>query len=148
MTEWRFFSRRGHERRERLFLYPELECSSCVDDCYGSDQNQFEYYCDYLRRNYPDDWSADAVSICWTVEPVGEFAPCEANSAIFPENFLTFYTHPTNARTGAPLDWFALPVRNKRFPIFARQLCWLPSPFQRHAPIRSIWESKNGSGRA
>jgi hypothetical protein len=31
-----------------------------------------------------------------------------------------------------------LPVRNERFPEFARALVWLPAPFQSHAPLRPI----------
>lgn len=145
LETWSFRSRKtDFEKQEKLFLYPELNCSSCVDDCYGTDQNQFEYYCDYLRRHYPDEWEADSVSIYWSVEPVGEHAPCEANVDAFgPKNFLAFYTDPTNVMTCDPIDWFTLPVRNERFPIFAKQLGWLPAPFQSHAPIRSIWESKN-----
>lgn len=69
LDTWRFMSREtGFEKQEKLFLYPELNCSSCVDDCYDTDENQFEYYCDYLRRRYPDEWEADAVSIYWTVQ--------------------------------------------------------------------------------
>jgi hypothetical protein len=51
---------------------------------------------------------------------------------------LTFYPSVTNFKTGEPINWFKLPVRNERFPEFAKALGWLPAPFQSHAPLRSI----------
>jgi hypothetical protein len=50
----------------------------------------------------------------------------------------TFYPSVTNLKTGEPINWFKLPVRNERFPEFAKALGWVPAPFQSHAPLRSI----------
>jgi hypothetical protein len=48
------------------------------------------------------------------------------------------YHTPTNAKTGEAMNWFKLPVVNRRFPKFAKAFGWLPSPFQSHAPLRSL----------
>ena len=69
-----------------------------------------------------------------------EYVPNNARDFGFPdENFLTFYTPPVDADTGEPLNWWRLPVKNSRFPEFAKAL---PSPFQRFAPLRSIVTNK------
>jgi len=141
---WRFRSREdGLEHLATLWLYPELECSSCVDD--ADDQSgpgHLAYYVNYVKRNYRQWWDADAVPIYWFVrgDPrVCEDAPNDYRHHDLPgENFLTFFTPPVDAKTGEPLNWWRLPVRNTRFPELARGLGWLPSPFQRFAPLRSI----------
>lgn len=138
--QWRFRSRQtGYEHTTSLWLYPEIDCSSCVGDCDKDESGaeQLAYYVDYVRRNYPSWWEADAVEIYWSVrgEGVAEHAPCNALSG---RSFLTTFTPPVDARTGAELNWWRLPVRNDRFPAFAKALGWLPSPFQEFAPLRSI----------
>jgi hypothetical protein len=141
---WRFRSRRsGYEKTTTLWLYPELDCSSCVDDAEDqSGSGQLAYYVSYVKRNYPQWWEADAVPIYWGVRGeagVCEHAPNNAREYTLPdEHFLTFFTPPENAKTGALLNWWTLPVRNDRFPEFAKALGWLPSAFQRFAPLRSI----------
>ena len=127
------------ERVTPLWLYPELVCSSCVDD--ADDQSgagQLAYYVDYLQRDYPAWWVADAVPIGWSVRGDGiwEYAPNEPNE--LGENFLAFWTPPVDTRTGEPLNWWRLPVRYSRFPAFGKPLGWLPSPFREFAPLRSI----------
>jgi hypothetical protein len=44
------------------------------------------------------------------------------------------YHTPTNAKTGEPINWFKLPVVNRRFPKFAKAFGWLPSPRHYTAP--------------
>ncbi len=140
-TKWRLRSREtGAEWVTPLWLYPEIDCSSCVDD--ADDQSgpgQVFYYADYLQRRYPDWWAADAVPIWWSVmgEGICEYAPGASNTR-HDENFLTFFKPPVDAKTGQFLNWWRLPVRNHRFPAFAAALGWLPSPFQEFAPMRSI----------
>jgi hypothetical protein len=75
---WEFRTVDGFERKSALWLYPELDCSSCVQDCEDSD-DQFGFYCDYIRENehYREWWDADAVPVCWSVygDGICEFAP-------------------------------------------------------------------------
>ena len=143
MTErqWRFQSRNnGFERVTPLWLYPEIDGSSCVDD--ADDQSgagQLAYFVAYIRRRHPKQWDADAVPIFWSVRGDGvfEIAPNNARD-IIGKTFLTSFTAPVDARTGKSMNWWRLPVRNDRFPAFAKALGWLPSPFQEFAPLRSI----------
>ena len=133
---WRFRSR-GFERVSVLWLYPELDCWACIDDAdVQSGVAQLAYYESYVQRRYPEMWEADAVRIDWFVEGDGgvfEFAPTTPA-----RNFLTFFSHPVDAETGEPLNWWKLPVRITRFPAAAKALGWVPSPFQTVAPLRSI----------
>lgn len=149
---WTFRSRRGgHEIRTDLVLYPELDCSAMVDDVYELDgQGQFEEYVQYLERGHADWLKADAVPIIWSVHDgwtngVFEAAPFTTwgDSAGW-GNFLAHYTWPTEAITGEPLDWYALPVVNDRFPEFAKALAWTPSPLQPTCPLASLVRSRNG----
>ena len=141
MTErkWRFrFHGNGFEKVTPLWLYPELDCSSCVDDV--EDQTgaeQLAYYVDVVQRRHPRWWEADAAAIFWSIrgEGIFETAPNDEDGH---KNFLTSFTPPVDAETGEPLNWWRLPVRNMRFPAFAAALGWLPSPFQATAPLRSI----------
>jgi hypothetical protein len=148
---WRFRSLdSGFERTTTLWLYPELNCSSCVDDAEDqSGEGQLAYYVDYVRRRYPEWWNADAVSIYWAVrgEGVFEHAPNNVHAICADKNFLTSFTPPVDARTGELMNWWRLPVRNDRFPEFAKALGWLPSPFQEFAPLRSIVTNATTSRR-
>ena len=139
--KWRFRSRDGgFEKISPLWLYPEINGSSWVDE--AEDQSgvgQLAYFIAWIRRRYPEQWKADAVPIFWSVRGDGvfEIAPNNARD-IIGKNFLTVFTPPVDARTGEPLNWWRLPVRNDRFPAFAKALGWLPSPFEEFAPLRSI----------
>jgi hypothetical protein len=76
------------------------------------------------------------VPIFWSiVEDQGEHSGfcCESVDRV-----MTIYPSVTNLKTGEPINWFKLPVRNERFLEFAKALGWLPAPFQSHAPLRSI----------
>lgn len=147
---WTFENRRyGIQRRCDLILYPELDCSAMVDDVHELDaQGQFEEYVQYLERRHPEWLAADAVPIYWFVhsawEGVFEAAPYANESNTLGRDFLTEFTWPTDAATGEPLDWYALPVVNDRFPEFAKALAWTPSPLQPTCPLASIVRSRNG----
>jgi hypothetical protein len=144
---WYFESRvSGYRRTEALWLYPELDCSSCVDDCESDDgEDQLAYYVRYVVERYPHWWETDAVPIIWSVrgKTTHEAAPFNPDPVPWGD-FLYHFTWPEDHRTGEALDWFTdLLVRN-RFPAFASALGWLPSPFQRTAPLRSIVASREG----
>lgn len=151
-TGWVFHDRSGHRRHQpELWLYPELDGSSCVDDLWWTDdgEEELDYYIDYVRRTQPDWWANDAVPIYWSVAPVHETAPFQevwskANGPTSWGDFLTYFTWP-HRPNGEPLDWFTLPVKNDRFPNFAKALNWLPAPLQPYAPLRSIIRSRNHS---
>jgi hypothetical protein len=133
---------KDHIKTTHLWLYPELECSACVDECDGDGAEQSAYYCDYIRTHYSQWWQADAVPIYWSVigdrDGFGsETAPCAANL------LRTYYYPPRHATTGETINWFKLPVVNQHFPDFAAALGWLPTPFQATAPLRSILEGNN-----
>jgi hypothetical protein len=140
MKVWRFRARDNEfEQVTTLWLYPELDCSSCIGDADDqSGDGQLDYYVDYVRRHRPEWWKADAIPIYWSVRGEGVFEHAPNNAHDYGKNFLTFYTPPADVKTGEPLNWWRLPVRNTRFPAFARALGWLPSPFQPFAPLRSI----------
>ena len=125
---WRFESRGGLEKVTPLWLYPELDCSSCVDGADDqSGMGQLAYYARYLKSRHPDVWASDAVRIYWYVEGNGgilESAPTNPT-----RNFLTLYTLPVDAETGERLNWWRLPVRNTRFPKLADALGWLRPRF-------------------
>jgi hypothetical protein len=127
-----------HTKVTALWLYPELECSACVDDCDGNGQEQLAYYCRHIRRKYPQWWDADAVPIYWFVRGDDDGFGCEFAPWHDGENVLMFYRTPISVRTGEPINWYRLPVINRRFPKFAAALGWLPSPGQMFAPLRSI----------
>lgn len=149
---WVFHYRRsGVAVRTDLWLYPELECSAMVDDVHELDgQGQFEEYVQYLEQRHSEWLKADAVPVIWSVHngwdrSVFEAAPFTAwGDAASWGNFLAHYTWPEDAHTGEPLDWYALPVINDRFPEFAKALGWTPSPLQPTCPLTSLVRSRCG----
>lgn len=145
---WVFESRRsGYERQIDLHLYPEIDCTSVVDDACGLDgEGQLAYYVEYLEANYPQWLADDAVPIAWFVES-RDASICEAapfGPVLYPMNFLTHFTWPYHAETLEQVDWFRLPILNLRFPEFAEALGWTPSPLQPTCPLRSILASRDG----
>lgn len=148
---WSFETHRsGYRRQCDLYLYPELDCSSMVDNYYQLDgEGQLVAYIRYLQQRYPEWLDADAVPIHWSVMSqqggISEAAPFQ-KADIFAElgDFLTFFTWPEDAQTGELLDWYRVPVINKRFPAFADALAWTPSPLQPTCPLTSIMRSRDG----
>lgn len=147
--KWRFEHRRsGFEHVGPLYLYPELDCSSCVDDVHWCEgEEQLTYYVEYLERKYPHWLEQDAVPIYWSVSGCQqEYAPFSSagdHSEWF-TTFLDYFTWPEDAVTGERLDWFRLPVVMDRFPEFSAALGWTPSPLQPTAPLASIMRSRRG----
>jgi hypothetical protein len=150
LEKWRLASRRSdHVKVTTLWLYPELDCSSCIDDVFlSSGAEQLDYYVDYIKTAYEGRyrhwWDNDAVPVYWSVrgEDDGfgcEQAPFHAGTVYHDEDILTHYHTPISLKTGRPINWYtSLLVINDRFPKFARALAWLPSPGQMYAPLRSI----------
>lgn len=138
--------RSGDVRTEELYLYPEIHCSSMVDDYYGeSGEAQLVEWVSYLRRNCPE-LDMDAVPIYWSVLPTIETAPFQKLTwSDEGEDFLTIYSWPLGA-DGKPLNWSTLPVRMDRFPEFATALAWLPSPFQATCPLNTILRARRTWG--
>ncbi|MEU0752008.1 hypothetical protein [Streptomyces albogriseolus] len=156
-AKWRFSSRKtGYERVVPLELYPEINLSPMVDEYYEeTGEEQFRQWVRYVKRQTPQQWEDDAVSIYWTVsapsstvDGVFETAPFQTHffreRATPPETFLTHFTWPVHETTGERLDWFQLPVVNRRFPEWVKALKWTPSPLQATCPLRSIVESRGG----
>lgn len=150
--------RSGFQKQGQLWLYPELNCSSCVDDCWSEDgYEQLEHYVDYIEAHQPEWLRVDAVPIYWFVDGRGdngrgncfEAAPFCSNTLRLDRqgnhiNFLSYFSWPVSVRTGEPLDWFRLPIKMDRFPAFAEALGWQPSPLQPTAPLTSILRSRAG----
>jgi hypothetical protein len=120
-----------------------------VDDVWELDgQGQFEAYVQYLERDHRDWLETDAVPIIWSVHSgwdggVFEAAPFTTwGDSVGWGNFLAHYTWPIDAINGEPLDWYALPVADDRFPQFAKALAWTPSPLQPTCPLASILRSR------
>lgn len=145
---WIFETRHyGNERRCDLQLYPELDCSSMVDDYYELDgHGQLEAYVQYLESRHPEWLEADAVPIVWSVHSnwYGVFEAAPFARSYIGMDFLTHFTWPVDAVNGEPLDWYQLPVVNDRFPEFAKALAWTPSPLQPTCPLASILRSRSG----
>jgi hypothetical protein len=123
---WRVQSRRyDHTKVTTLWLYPELDCSSCIQEIMpASGEEQLDYFVDYIRRQYPHQWDADAVPIYWTVcgETDGfcEQAPFHPDDELYEEDVLSHFDPAINMRTGRRINWYQdLPVINHRFPEFA-----------------------------
>lgn len=159
---WYFETHRtGHPRTVDLWLYPELDCSSMVDDyCDYDGEEQLDEYVRYLGRKHPRWLKDDAVPIYWSVNGPGvcETAPFQDWATAyaadgsggqvpdgFHEDFLSYFTWPYDPQTGQQLDWYQLPVINDRFPGFAKALAWTPSPLQPTCPLRSVLSSRAGS---
>lgn len=161
-----YWRSRCHEQTGELWLYPELNGESMVDDYYEEDgDEQLRQYVKYLEREHPEYLAEDAVRIDWFVAgrrrsygarqaagptrgDVFESAPFQHQSSglmiKFPEHedFLTHYSWPRDVVTGELLDWFTLEVRHDRFPEFSAALGWVPSPLQPTCPLLSIMASK------
>ena len=136
---------------EELWLYPELDGSSVVAD---HPQDPLGGYIAYLKRNHRDWLNRDAVPIYWSVvgDGIHEAAPeqfsgngdnewdycCGSCEDCSYDHFLTWFTQPRDTETGEVLNWYQLPVRNNRFPKFAKALSWTPSPLQPYCPLVSI----------
>jgi hypothetical protein len=157
-TTWKFSTiPAGLERNCDLYLYPELGCSSMVEelDTFNGEEQLGEYVI-YLRRHHPEWLESDAVPVSWSVASdqdrgvfqCAPFAPArDALSARFQcrHSFLACFTWPVSRATGELLDWFSLPVKmTRRFPAFSRALGWKPSPMQPYCPLRSILDSRTG----
>jgi hypothetical protein len=141
-----FRSRRsGYEHRERIWLYPELDCWSVIDNLWSDDgriapspEDALAYWIDYLG-------DAEDVAVGWSV--FGDRNCCE--SAPFTgrddENFLSAFTWPEFAdgpREGERVDWWTLPVINSRFPILTTAMGgWLPAPLTPRFPLRQWGEA-------
>jgi predicted GIY-YIG superfamily endonuclease len=159
-TIWTFESCRyaAPRRQSPLWLYPELDLSAGIDNCWDEDgEGMLDYYLDYIEREHPEWLAADAVPICWFVEGDGviESAPFQHLEVAYPhdpvmwdlDTFLTHFTWPWRKRDDGEferLDWMRLPVRNDRFKAWAEALGWTPSPMQPTAPLSSIIQSRRG----
>ena len=127
MSIWRFRSKqdRGQEWIKALWLYPEIDGSSCVDDADDqSGEGQLAHFVARLKRRYPEQWEADAVPIFWGVQGdgVAEWAPNEPKAGS--ENFLdVLHSSRESVRTGEEFEsGGSCQVRNTRFPLFAKAL--------------------------
>lgn len=149
---WDFTTLRGKTSHENiaLTLYPELECSPCLDNFYDCEgRAQVEIYFNYIQMHHPEWVRADAVHISWYVSSgplecpvVFESAPFESRPYGDHADFLSHYTWPRDSETGRYLDWYQLPVANNRFPKFAEALGWTPSALQSTFPLGSILRSR------
>jgi hypothetical protein len=99
LRKWRFKLRDTEcEKVSPLWLYPELDCSSCVEDVEDqSGPGQLAYYVAVLQRRHPKWWGADAVPICWSVCGEGIFEAAPNNGDGY-KNFLTLFTRRTTPR--------------------------------------------------
>lgn len=120
-TMWRFHGRQYHDPEGRvgeLFAYWEVESDPISDD-YTTDeisaQELLDMWVAKVAPHHPDG----LIPITWHVEgpdvAVGEVMPFQYEhfEGSLDEDFLTFFTWPVNAATGARLNWFELPVVDK-----------------------------------
>lgn len=142
---WVFRAHRSdHMKRADLWLYPELDCSSVVDEYFEYDGRvQFNAYVDYIQRRYPEWLAADAVPISWFVAGNGVLEAAPFARDLTGQDFLTHFTWPRDD-AGEVIDWYSMPVVNDRFPEFVSALAWTPSPLQPTCPLSSILAARWG----
>src|SRR5690606_35262641 len=90
----------GYERRCDLQLYPELDCSSMVDDYYELDGNgQLEACVQYLEGHHPEWLKAAAVPTVWSAHSNwhGVFEAAPFARSYIGMDFLTHFTWPIDA---------------------------------------------------
>lgn len=145
---WKIQNREsGYTHWEDLYLAPELSCSSAIDEYLDLDgAGQLDEYVRYIQGRYPEMWDADEVPIYWSVrsEQGGVFETAPFQGPRWQrDDFLTHFVWPVD-RNGERVDWFLLPVKNDRFPEFAKALAWTPSPLQQQVALRSLMASRAG----
>lgn len=142
---WTFETRRhGYERTCDLFLMPEPSGLAVLCD-YDEDElldgEAIQVYLRYLDRKIGGD--LDRIPIHWFIDGgdgggICEVAPHQEHD-VFSDgrNFLTYFTTPIDAETGAPCSFYRLPIQH-RFPIFWEQFGYQPAPLQPYLPLLTI----------
>lgn len=152
-TSWRFRSRSGHENTVSLYLEWEVYCDPITDDYDPEEITAGDLWREWVRRYAaarlvePTGLPLGHVDIYWSVRggPIFEAAPFHARPRLSVD-FLTYFTWPRDARTGAPLCWGALPVADKLWRPgradkggFIQELTgWKPSPLQASVDVRQL----------
>lgn len=139
---WNFKSKHSLavRNREPLVLGWFLDEESLSDNYTPSESTADELFDKWLAAV---DGESDELPIHWMVMSAGEAAPFQ-DDPDHTEDFLTFWTWPTHADTGAPVNWMALPVWDKAWRpeqndtggFIQEATGWKPSPLQRtlHLP--------------
>lgn len=113
---WRV-KRNGHVFESPLWAVYEVNLSSMSDDYSPDDPDDpsaeelLEEYVRYALERYPDG----VISIGWYVAGDGKFEQMpfrleRTRNPLYDEDFLTYYTWPTCAKTGERINWLRLPV--------------------------------------
>lgn len=149
-TRWQYFNRRhDFSRTTPMDYYWELNGSPCSDDYDSSEITAYEMWDIWYQRVKDGDYSVEKgstfVRILWLVEPAGEFAPFQ-DSPWLEEDFLTFFTWPTNPITGEEINWHRVPVTDLRWtPEVANKggfiqeaTGWKPSPLQPTVDVQML----------
>lgn len=136
----------GYEFEGDLLLGWEVNGDPVSDDYTGDEISAVDLLCAWAGRYYPEAvaetlYGPGAVKIHWYIagEPF-EAAPFSPDvwTLDSEEDFLTFFTWPTNAKTGERLNFNTLPVKDKQWTAeqadkggFIQEATgWKPSPFQ------------------
>ncbi|MFF2731812.1 hypothetical protein ACFVS9_28375 [Streptomyces sp. NPDC058008] len=152
-TQWRFTSRERrvthtHELALRYDPTGVGEADDYLADEITADtlwRRWAKQYADADHQRHPDQCRRGEVRIDWTVtSPGGTFEAAPHTGAN--EDFLTYYTHPTNPDTGERLNWLRLPVvdlgwhatANDRSGFIQQVTGWKPSPLQPTMDVRQI----------
>jgi hypothetical protein len=116
-STWKFQTRKsGYEWECSLVAYWEVELDP-MSDGYTPEEitaaDLLRRWADRVREKHP----GQLIPIYWNVESVKgtEFMPCQFKHVEWQEDFLTFFTSPVHAQTGAPLNWLTLPVVDKHW---------------------------------
>jgi predicted GIY-YIG superfamily endonuclease len=134
-------------RRTDLYLEPEINCSTMVEDyCELDAEGQLWQWIQYMLKKYPKD-DLDAIPVDWSVVDHRGchwgYAPYQGDD-LLPHAFLRDQSWPVDATTGEKLDWFKLPIRWGKFAEASKALDWTPGRMQRTCPLISIMASKDG----
>lgn len=96
----------------------EVNLSSLHCDYYPgdiSDEELFELWVERARKIY----SSGQIDIFWMVQLIGmdfktETMPFQEHF-LGGDNFLSFFSYPTDVETGEPINWLTLPVQTPRW---------------------------------
>lgn len=143
---WRWDMRdAGITRQHDLFLVPEIEGSTIVEDWPEMDgEAQLWEWVRHLRRQ--PDTNLSALKISWFVEDEAGcdygYAPFQNHGALEsadPLGFLATNCWPVDVRNDEMVDWYKLPLRwDARFQEAAKALDWTPGKMQQTCPLRHI----------
>lgn len=118
---WRFHHlRSGNERTACLFAYWEVSGDPISDDYTPHEISPTDLFSRWARKVREGPHPNGLLPVSWSIrggegDGIFEFMPFQFDhyQLAKEENFLSFFSWPTNSKTGEPLNWMQLPVVDK-----------------------------------